>query len=136
MKRSIVLIKGILFLSLFLLMGPALEAYADQIDPKAQLQSWLQNKSGRDLDQCVSSSSTQAQYFFMIHSTVDYPTLVATQNTMLLTCLYGLDVVNSTLCLGQAPGTCQPVTLLIPTSAQIQAANLPPSPTTLDSTIY
>jgi hypothetical protein len=56
----------------------------------------------------------------LLNPTVDNPTFIAASNNFLLVCLYGLSTVNQSLCLGQPAGACTPVTLLVPTAAQIR----------------
>ncbi len=96
-------------------------AMADSVSNQA-LKAWLQSHTQQDFSDCESGSNQQAQHFLVLNPSVDNPTFLAMQNNLLLICLYGLEAVNQSLCLGQ-PSGCQQVSLLVPTSAQLESAS-------------
>jgi hypothetical protein len=101
----------------------AIGGYAGpMVDPQEALNDWLSSNTKQNLQNCVMASQNQMQQYLVLNPTLDNSTFTLVSNGFLLTCLYGLTMVQQSLCLGQPAGACTPVTLLVPTAAQISTA--------------
>jgi hypothetical protein len=128
MQRLKKLIGKNIFLNTVLFLGAC--AYCDGgaplVDPQNALNEWLKSHDQANLDICQSMANAQ----IFQASNLNLGTAANSQDSVLqmvgtealLTCLYGEDLLSQAECLNQSAGSCQAVTLLIPTSAQIKTA--------------
>jgi hypothetical protein len=116
----------------------------DLVDPKAELTNWLRTGTQQTLKTCNQSALVQVNQLVVLNPSASSQSLSQLQQYALLVCLYGLDKVNQSLCLGlyasggasAGGGACTPTSLLIPTASQINSQNSPAPTQNLNSEIY
>jgi hypothetical protein len=105
----------------------AFSADPKALDPKEALNDWLSNHDARSYFQCLRGANTQSQVLLETNPQIDPSDFATASHLFMLKCLYGINLVNQSLCLGQ-PKACQPVTLLIPTMDQLHQSQSPQEP--------
>ena len=137
--KNIVLVTGLVSsASLSFAAGGAL------VDPKAELTNWLRTGTQQTLKTCHQSALEQVNQFVVLNPSASSQSLSQLQQYAFLVCLYGLDKVNQSLCLGlyssgsSALGgeSCSAVSLLVPTVSQMNNQNSPAVSQNLNSEIY
>ena len=134
------LLRSLLGISFFgLVLSANSQASQALVDPKQELTTWLSNRANNAsvLSACTNSAQSQYQAFLILNPSITDPNALQEAQTIpLLQCLYGIYLVNLSLCIGQ-PAGCTSTSLLIPTSTDLQnTTSTSASSPTLNSIVY